>query len=214
MPAKSLQPVQKELLLEWIAELADPVTIKDIALKYDVHAQTARLWVNQLRDEGLMTEHPMRRGRELQFIRTKEGSGEIRNGEPSYRDPDDVAIRMVRGKDQITPAEFSLSNLQNASMPRMAAAITYLFVRSYFADMPDHQHLRGTTPAIEVRAFLAEILQQTEKDMEVLRQLISFGAPWRDDGEFAMRFGNMTDLNGAMQVAQQFEALMNQMRSQ
>lgn len=208
MPAKPLSSMQKELVIEYLLSLDRPFTNEDLATRWDVHEQTSRLWISQLRNEGVIADHPMRLGRKLQFVLSMEGTGRVDVDDPELR-----AVRVVQGKEQVTPAQWSRGNLQNSSVVLGAAVMQYLFVRSYYADSPDHQHLRGTVSPVEARAFFAELIKDLEANLEVMRQLLAYNAPWIEGGDFARRFGMMDNLAASMGVATQVEAKITEWKA-
>lgn len=214
---KKLNPQQRELLIEWVQSMAAkslPITIEDVSQHFQVHYQTARDWVSQLEQMSILKRHPFRAGRKVQYVLSA-------NGEGSLTETEDPFIQVVRGAETLSladwvsgtrPVKDPVPLLRDGKLASIGAAMAYLYVRSYYADAPDHQHLRGITTPVEVRAFVGARLAQLRLDLEVVEQMLSYSGPWREGGEFARRFGLVADLAGVMQVAQQGERIIQEWR--
>lgn len=202
MPVVKLSGSAKELVMEWVGALESAFTIEDMAQQFSVHEQTARRWVWQLKDECLLVESPIKRGRRSQFLQAREITS---NG---MYDEMAAAIKAARGNSQVTIAEWARDTAGNDNLSKAALAMVYLYVRSYYSESPDHQHLRGTIPPVEVRAYVASLLSDLRKDVEVLEQLVAYNTPWTEGGEISRRFGLVENLAGAMQWAEQIEPVI------
>lgn len=178
----SLDPRQREFILDWIGEQKDPVTYDDLAHRCGVHYQTARTWIIMLEHEGLLTEYPIRQGNRKRFMISKsqpEEAGRVVRG----------PMMIARGTEQMTFMDWAARNLNNTFIAQVAHGMIYLYVRSYFANSPDHQHLRGVKVPVEVRTMILEWVDQAKRDLGAIQQMLSYQGAWHEGGELAERFG-------------------------
>lgn len=183
----NLNPQQREAILDWMRAQSDPFTYRDVELYFNVHYLTAYKWVNTLKTEGFVARYPFRRGRADQFVVNAEAMSPSTPGvhsEAALR-----ALRVARGNDQLSVAQWATANVEHASIAAIARAMLYLYARSYYFGAPEHEHLRGPIPVVEVRSFIAEQLAQVKRDVAVIEQLLSFKQPWGEDDALAQRFG-------------------------
>jgi len=146
----------------------------------------------------------MRRGGKTQFVK---GTGEAISTEQAVL----RSLKVQRGNKTLDLAEWAATHLQDSSIVYCAAGVIYLFVRSYYADAPDHQHLRGVISSVDVRAFIANMLKELKKDIEVIEQILSYRVPFNEGGDLAQRFGTPPvgfDMNAAMEVARNFSMFL------
>jgi hypothetical protein len=187
MTEPGIDPQQRELLLDWAREQNDPFTHQDVSTFFQVHYLTGYRWVKQLVREGFFERYPIRRGRADQFIVVKEAMEPAAPGvhsEASLR-----AIRVACGNDQLSIAAWAMRNLNNTSIAAVAHGLLYLYTRSYYHGAPEHEHLRGPAPVVEVRTFVANQLNMLKRDIAVIEQVLQFKQPWIEDDELAQRFG-------------------------
>lgn len=196
---------QRELLLDWIEDREGTFTIKDIEEEFNNHYQTAFNWVRTLETEGLVQ------------VVGKEGKTNLYSActPVGGHDPESMNARALRiawspGKDkkELSVAEWASGHVDQMPVGAACGAMLYLFIRSYYYDAPDHQHLRGVASPIEVRAAMEKILKFIEAEAHVIRQLLALRAPWVEGPSLALRFGNPVGgfgMDAAMEKAQAFQ---------
>lgn len=179
-----LDPVRREMLLDWMDQRSQAFTIKDVSVSQGVHYQTAWAWMQLLRDEGLVERNGQRDGRADLYVRK---AGAFENEQHRGQ----RAIRVAHGGKHVTIAQWVAQNLSDSNVAASAHALAYLLIRSYYADAADYQHLRGSIPALEVRAFVARAVAAIKEDLHVLEQLLGYRVPWGEGSELALRFGDL-----------------------
>lgn len=173
---------QLDYIMNWARDRDAPFTVKDLQLYANVHYQTAYGWIRDMERTGYLERLPMRAAgsRSDQFVLLKGEVGDLQNR---------ADLKLRRGQASISPAFWATTHINATDMASVAYAVLYLFTRSYYNDAPDHQHLRGTVTPVAVRAFIASRLKELEKDIEIVRQLLSFRVLFDEGSEFAQRFG-------------------------
>lgn len=171
----------RELIVEWITDLGQPFTIDELANHFDIHYQTAWKYVRGLTDTGILDKVDDRRLGTRNDLYSLAGSDEI---------TPEQALRIRFGNDNLTLAEWACGNLENADIPKIAHGMMYLFVRSYYADAPDHQHLRGIHDPVQVRSFIADKLKELKKSVRAIEEMLSYRLPFDEGSKLAQRFGN------------------------
>lgn len=189
-----LKPMLREALLSWMKDRDKPFTVDDVAERFSKHYQTAWKWMRRLEFEGMIEEHPMTRGRASQWVLCV-----------SPDTGDQRAVRIAHGNKQLTIAEWAGDRRGAPNVAIAAKGLLYLFIRSYYEDAPDHQHLRGRIPAADVRAIIARQLDLIEEDVSVIRQLLAYRGPWQEGSELAQRFGVLPVGTTMLDVAQEAE---------
>lgn len=204
MPAKRLLGAKKrEILIEWINDRANTFTIKEVEEEFEVHYQTAFNWVRTLETEGL-----------VQVVDSAGKTNLYRACAPvGGFDPESMNARALRitsgkGKEELSIAEWAVSHMQSAGIPRIAHGLIYLFVRSYYYDAPDHQHLRGVMTPLEVRTAIEKDLRDIEDNIAIVRQILSLRVPWVEGPTMSLRFGAQPagfDLARAVEASKTFQ---------
>jgi len=167
---------------------ADPFTVKDVEVHFGKHYLTSYRWIKQLQAEGFVELYPMRRGRADQYVLVE---GSLEAAAPGVaNDAGARALRVACGNEQLTVAAWACRNLETSAIPAIAHGLLYLYARSYYAGVPDHEHLRGPVPAVDVRAFIAQQLAALKRDLSAIEQLMSFKQPWEETDALAQRFGD------------------------
>lgn len=206
MPSKRLLGAkQREVLLEWIDDREGTFTIKDIEDEYEVHYQTAFNWMRTLETEGLVQVSGKGPDGKTNLYHASAPVG-------GY-DPESMnsrALRIAWGKDkqELSIAEWVVPHHTQDYMEAIGSAFFYLFVRSYYYDAPDHQHLRGVASPIEVRAAVEKIVKFMEAELNAIRQILALRVPWVEGPSFSLRFGAQPagfDLTKAVEMAQAFQ---------
>lgn len=174
MSKSTMRPDKKEALVEWIGDFPNGATTQEIADAFEVHYQTAYGWVKQLEEERLVRKGDFKQPyRYVTEARTQSGP-----------------ILVRHGKYRVTPAAWAMTSLQEAGLAKLAHAFVYLFVRSYYYDAPDQQHLRGVLTPQEVRDLIEEVVKDVESQLAIAKQLLSIRTPWSEGPLFAQRFGS------------------------
>lgn len=203
---------RRQQILTFLAQYEGEWGVDDLAEHFKVAYQTAHEWKRQLEHEQMVTRTSTP-GRRVQYMITEGGIVALDKDIDSPTPPvgvDSAAIKITYQRLRVPLAEWALPKVWggNVNLTNLAgAALIYLFIRSYFADAPDHQHLRGSIPAKDIHTYLLNIRKSLRDELNVLDQLLSFPSPWEEGSEFSQRFGGLHDqfgLDHCIQVAAKF----------
>lgn len=203
MTKTRLSNKQREVLIEWVNDRNDSFTIAEVQDIYEVHYMTAHSWVRTLENEGLI--ELVEKAGKTHHYRAAPPVGGFDQETMNAR-----ALRVTFGpsKKELSIAEWASGHCENNPVPAATAGMLYLFVRSYYYDAPDHQHLRGVATPLEVRGAMDKILRAMEAEANVVRQLLALRAPWIEGPSMALRFGNPVagfEMTEAVNMAQGFQ---------
>jgi len=182
MSSGKLTPIQRELIIEWMNSLSDPFTVEDLKQQFDVHHMTAYRWMRELETDRVVVRHPFRKVRSIQYTMAPDfATNDI--------DPEAAAIQVRFGNNSIQLSEFVQALGSDGRMRTVGGILEYLFVRSYYADSPDHQHLRGTITTADARTIVINQLTDMRRLCDAVEQLIAYTSVWREGGDLSRRFG-------------------------
>jgi hypothetical protein len=196
-----MSPETQEMLEEYL-RIKSIVTYDDVATHFEVHYMTARDWIQQLINQGVVSKYPLRRGRKDQFAYTPEGDG--------TRTPTPIRVQWPGGSITLSEAGAKFASSKN-QMQRVAGMLSYLLMRSLHLGT-ENEHLAGRRTALEVRKDMTELRNTLKARLDTIEQLLTIRALWEEGPELAARWGPMeTEMDGIIAFADAYRHVIGEL---